>query len=181
MKNLELARNEKGAMSSKNLSYVINRKSDNFDLDSAIVNAIRANALSYLNPPIKNFNFKGILKTSLEIKKWFESSADVKRDFQTTAMMMERAGTGGSLFRNLYKDFLKEAGEILKSKEIIEVHKIFTDVAEKWKTVSELFHKAGETEDIVYINQASEILVDLSHQEKSAMENLLMIIETKKK
>lgn len=172
LKNLELARNEKGPMSSKNLSYTITKNSDDLDLSTAITKAIRANAESFLNPPIKNFTYRGILKASVEIKKWFKNSKDVKGDFQTTAMLMERAGTGGSLFRNLYRDFLKEAAEILKSDELMEVQKDFIGIAKKWKTVSDLFHTAGETDDIDYINQASDILVDLSKLEKEAMEQL---------
>ena len=115
LKNLELARNEKGPMSSRNLIYTIKKNEEVFDLPSAIKIAIRNNAITYLNPPIKNLTYKGIIKTSVEIKKWFKNSPDVKRDFQTTAMLMERAGTGGSLFRNLYRDFLKESAVILKS------------------------------------------------------------------
>jgi hypothetical protein len=38
-----------------------------------------------------------------------------------------------------------------------------------------LFDKAGDTQDITYINQASEILVDLSKREKEAMELLLKV------
>ncbi len=33
-------------------------------------------------------------------------------------MLMEVAGTGGELFRNLYRDFLKEAYEVTESKTI---------------------------------------------------------------
>ena len=38
-----------------------------------------------------------------------------------------------------------------------------------------LLDKAGRTKDVTYINQASEILVDLSKKEKIAMEILLKI------
>jgi len=111
LKSLELARNEKGSMSSRNLTYTIDKVEDDFDLAMAVRKAIFNNAVEYLNPPIKNFTYKGILKSSKVIKKWFNESADVKGDFQTTAMLMERAGTGGSLFRNLYRDFLKDSGK----------------------------------------------------------------------
>jgi hypothetical protein len=36
------------------------------------------------------------------------------------------------------------------------------------QSVSTLFDKAGDTQDITYINQASEILVDLSKKRKSS-------------
>ncbi|HFB99182.1 MAG TPA: DUF4872 domain-containing protein, partial [Phaeodactylibacter sp.] len=130
------------------------------------------NAVDYLNPPIKNISYKGILKTSSEIKKWFKNTKNIKRDFQTTAMLMEKAGTGGSLFRNLYRDFLKESVQLVQSKKIKEAYQDFIQIAKLWKEVSELFYQVGETEDIKYINKASEILIEISEREKLAMEKL---------
>jgi len=175
LKNLELARNEKGSMSSRNLSFTISKNKGDFNLSQVIRKAIYKNAQAYLNPPIKNFCYKGILKASEEITEWFHNTADKKRDFQTTAMLMERAGTGGSLFRNLYCDFLKESSVILDSNDIHECANQFERIAKDWKKVSVLFEKAGETENIKYINQASEILTDISNTEKSTMEALKKI------
>lgn len=175
LKNLELARSEKGPMSSNNRTYVITKDRNQYDLNKVIKKAICNNAVEFLNPPIKNIGYKGILKTSTEIEKWFKKSKDIKGDFQTTAMLMEKAGTGGSLFRNLYRDFLKESFELLNSEEINEAYRDYTEIAARWKKVSELFHQAGETEDIKYINQASEIFIDLSKREKIAMEKLMKI------
>lgn len=172
LKSLELARNEKGSMSSRNLCYTINKQESNFNLSKAIRKAIYNNAEEYLNPPIKNFTYKGILKTSKVIKEWFKETKDIKGDFQTTAMLMERAGTGGSLFRNLYRDFLKESAEVLKSQKILDCYYEFVEIAKQWKEVSDLFHKAGETKNIKYINKASEILMDLSKKEKLTIQKL---------
>jgi hypothetical protein len=175
LKSLELARSEKGPMSSRNRTYTITKNENSCDLNSVIKTAIYNNSIEFLNPPIKNIGYKGILKTSAEIKKWFKNSKDKKGDFQTTAMLMEKAGTGGSLFRNLYRDFLKESYELLNSEEINGAYQDYTEIADLWKKVSELFHQAGETEDFKYINQASEILIDLSERERTAMEKLMTI------
>jgi len=175
LKSLSLARAEKGPMSSKNLSYSLNKTDKNFDLKTAINTAIRNNATEYINPPITNIGYKGILKTSTEIKKWFQNSKDIKGDFKTTAMLMEKAGTGGALFRNLYRNFLKESYETLNVENIKQAHQHFIEIAELWKEVSTLFDKAGDTEDIQYINQASDILKELSTREKTAMELLMNI------
>ncbi|MCK5476433.1 MAG: BtrH N-terminal domain-containing protein [Candidatus Aenigmarchaeota archaeon] len=175
LKNLELARNEKGPMSSRNLSYTIKDMKKGYDIKKAIVDAIKNNAKDYLNPPITNIGYKGVLKTSEEIKKWFKNSKDIEGDFKTTAMLMEKAGTGGALFRNLYRDFLKESDDLLQIKQIAKAQKIFSESAILWTKVSSLFNKTGETKNIEYINQASEILVDLSEKEKRAMELLLEI------
>jgi len=81
LKNLELARNEKGPMSSRNKSYTIGKKGEVTELKKAIKTAIFNNAKEYLNPPIKNISYRGIEKTATEIKKWFKNSKDIKRDF----------------------------------------------------------------------------------------------------
>ncbi len=173
LKNFELARNEKGPMSSKNLSYTIEVTNKKYDLKKEIMQAIGNNAKNYLNPPIQNISYKGILKTSKEIIKWFKRSKDVEGDFKTTAVLMEKAGTGGALFRNLYRDFLKESYQTLKVGEIKESHEMFVDIARLWRAVSKLFMKAGDTKDIEYINRASEILVEISNKEKEAKNILL--------
>ncbi len=175
LKNLELARNEKGPMSSKNLSYTIRKTEKSYNIEKSIITAIKNNTKDYLNPPIKNIGYKGILKTSVEIKKWFKNSKDIERDFTTTAMLMEKAGTGGALFRNLYRDFLKESYDLLQIEQLNQAYKMFSEIAKQWTKVSNLFDKAGKTKDIEFINQASEILMDLSEKEKKAMELLYRI------
>lgn len=177
LKSLEFARNEKGPMSSKNLSYTIHTTNKKYDLKKTTLQAIKRNAKDYLSPPINNIGYKGILKMSKEIKKWFDNSKDIERDFKTTAMLMEKAGTGGALFRNLYRDFLKESYELVRIAKIKEAYEMFCDIAKQWNRVSNLFEQVGETKNRKYIDEASEILIDLSNKEKSAMELLMKIDE----
>ena len=175
LKSLELARAEKGPMSSKNLFYIINKTDKNFDLKEAIITAVRNNATDYLNPPIKNIGYKGILKTSTEIIKWFKVSKDIKTEFKASAIMMEKAGTGGALFRNLYRDFLKESYDSLKLDELKSGHKAFIEIAQLWTSVSQLFEKVSKTKDFKYVQQASDVLKTISEKEKKAMELLIEI------
>jgi len=159
-------------MASKNLYYTIDMAATKYDLETAIMNAIRNNAHEYLNPPIKNVSYKGILKASSEIIPWFESSNNIESDFKMTATLMEKAGTGGALFRNLYRDFLEECYKLRKIVELKLAHKSFIVIAGLWTSVSSLFEKAGSTKDIKYIYQASEVLKDISIREKKTMELL---------
>jgi len=172
LENLALARNEKGPMSSKNKSFTIEQNNDLPDLKKVIQQAIFNNATEYLNPPIKNLYYKGIKKTATEIKKWFNTSKDIKWEFQTSAMLLERAGTGGALFRNLYRDFLKESSEKLDIPALHIAYEDFKTIATLWTKISNLFHKIGETQDEKYLTLASEIFLDLSERERQTMENL---------
>jgi hypothetical protein len=173
--SLAKARSEKGPMASRNLYYILSRDNKNLDLKTAIKNAIRNNVIDYLNPPITNIGYKGILKTSKEIQKWFDSSKNIETEFETCAMIMEKAGTGGALFRNLYRDFLKESYEYLQIDLLEQAYVEFVDIANLWTEISDLFVKVSKTKEKNYIEKASEILIQLSTKEKSAMNKLAII------
>lgn len=175
LKSLALARAEKGPMSSKNLYYTLRKTDKRIDLQTAIITAIRNNATEYINPPITNIGYKGIYKTSSEIVKWFKTSKDIENDFKTSAILMEKAGTGGALFRNLYRDFLKESYDLLKLDKLKTGHEAFVEIAALWSSVSQLFEIVSQTKDFKYIQQASEILKTISDKEKKTMEILATI------
>ncbi|EEI93035.1 hypothetical protein HMPREF0765_1333 [Sphingobacterium spiritivorum ATCC 33300] len=175
LKSLELARAEKGPMSSRNLYYTLQKTDHKLDMKTAITAAIRNNAADYLNPPITNIGYKGILKTSTEIVKWFKTSKDIQNEFKTSAMMMEKAGTGGALFRNLYRDFLKESYNLLKIEKLNTGYESFSEIAELWTSISQLFDKVSETADLSYILKASAILKIIADKEKKTMELLLTV------
>ncbi len=177
LESLTLARAEKGPMASKNLYYTLKQtsKRNNPDLKKIIPIAIKNNAIEYLNPPITNIAYKGILKTSAEIVKWFKTSKNIEHEFKLSAMIMEKAGTGGALFRNLYRDFLKESYELLELDELKTGWEAFAEIATLWTTVSQLFEKVSETKEFKYIEQASNILKTISEKEKKTMEVLAIL------
>jgi hypothetical protein len=172
LSSLEKARNAKGPMSSNNLSYTLETAQPTIPIDRAILPAIKRNSLDFLNPPIANLGYKGIAKAAIEIKKSFLESIDVEKDFCTLSMIMEKAGTGGSLFRNIYRDFIKESYDLLGLEILGTAADEYSEIAKKWTTVSELFDLAGKSGDIQYINQASLSLISISEAEKKVM-NLL--------
>jgi hypothetical protein len=171
--NLEKARKEKGPMAAKNRSYTITLPDESPDMKSAIMGAMKRNAEVYLNPPIKNFAYKGIEKLSKEVLKWLEIAPNPAEDLGLTAMLMEKAGTGGAIFRNLYRDFLKEAVDIVGHSNVKQAYTLFCDIAPKWNQVSSLLAEAGQQESQTYLQQTSELLKELAVLEKQAMEYLL--------
>lgn len=175
LESLALARSEKGLMSSKNLSYTIKKKEVIPNLKDVITKAIKNNATAYINPPIKNLGYKGIKKTSVEINKWFERSKNIENDLILTAILMERGGTGGSLFRNIYRDFLKECLSIFDNALLQNAFNLFTEIAPMWEETSKLIKKAGETHELLFLNQASNLLLELSNKEYDAMKQLSKI------
>ncbi|EAY28648.1 BtrH N-terminal domain-containing protein [Microscilla marina] len=170
--SLALARSAKGAMASRNLSYTITHSGQAFDLKKAIQNALINNAQRYLNPPIQNLGYKGILKTATEVKQWFEQSKNIKHEFQTTAMLMERAGTGGALFRNIYRDFLKESYELLAIDAFAVAYERFDNIAQQWTQVADLLDQIGLTQHKVLVDECAYLLTTLSAKEHEVMTQL---------
>ncbi len=171
LQSLAQARNAKGSMASKNLAYTLKRGAE-YDLAQAVRQAIRNNAQAYLNPPITNVNYKGIRKASAALQSWFESSANVEYDFCTTAMLMERAGTGGSLFRKLYRDFLAEAATMIDSEQLRQAESSFATIAANWTEVAALLDQAGKQRDLKPIQAASTLMNQIAEQEYQAMQQL---------
>lgn len=86
-----------------------------------------------------------------------------------------KGGTGGALFRNMYRDFLEESLDYAPGKELEAGYKIYARVAPMWNEVSGLIKKAGQTFDQQYLDEASAILSDISKFEKDAMEVLIKV------
>lgn len=85
---------------------------------------------------------------------------------------MERAGAGGSIFRNFYRDFLIESYDILKSTEIKRSSSLFKDIARQWGEVAELLEETSSTLNQKYLVQASELCRKLATAEVEAMKTL---------
>lgn len=167
--SLAAARSEKGPMSSRNLYYVLLEGKYAPDVAEAARAALKANAREYLNPPIANIGWKGIRKTAEELPKWFAACKDREKEFGTAAMLMERAGTGGALFRNLYRDFLGECRGFVPGRSVAAAHAAFTEIAPLWTRVSELLAEAPTDRGEAAIQEACGVLLDLAEREKRAV------------
>jgi hypothetical protein len=172
LKNLELARNARGPMTSRNLSYTIAKPDGAPDLREAAVQAIRANADDYLNPPIRNIGYKGIEKAAREVRRWFDRTEKPEEDLALAAVLTERGGTGGALFRNMYRDFLGECVVLVGGEELGNGYRMFEEIAPLWTEVSARIQEAGETGEQGHLDRASDLLLELSEKERAAMQHL---------
>jgi hypothetical protein len=90
-----------------------------------IIPAITACADAFLNPPIANVGHWGIDKAGKLVRTWIQRTDDPQRDLPQAALLMEKAGTGGALFRNLYRDFLAECVHLLDSGDLRTGHELY--------------------------------------------------------
>lgn len=174
LQSLEKARFEKGPMSAKARSWTISVRNKRPALKKIIPEAIKAVAGEFLNPAINNFGYAGIRKLGKEIVRWLDLAPHPEKDLAESAEVMERGGTGGALFRNLYRDFLKESLEHLPgNRKIEEAGKLYGTAAELWTEIAILIQQAGATGGKEHLKKASALCYKVADLEKEAMEHLI--------
>ncbi|MBS3948507.1 MAG: BtrH N-terminal domain-containing protein [Dethiobacter sp.] len=171
--NLENARFEKGPMAAKARSWTLQVNEKLPDLRNIIPTAVKEVAAGFLNPPLKCFGYKGIHKLGSEIVKWIEMAPNPEEDIIGMAELMEKSGTGGALFRNLYRDFLKECLIYLPNNQNIErAYELYKIAASSWTQIASLIYKAGSTCERVHLEKASALCNETAEVERRAMELL---------
>lgn len=176
LQNLVNARFEKGPMSAKARSWTIQVKDLLPDFRNIIPEAVKEVASGFLNPPLKCFGYKGIQKMGNEVVNWIDMAQNPQRDIIDMAELMENGGTGGALFRNIYRDFLKECQIYLPDNQNIKhAYELYRIAADKWTEIAALLYKAGNTCERVYLEKASALCNETSEVEKRAMEFLSAI------
>ncbi|MFF7646012.1 DUF4872 domain-containing protein [Streptomyces canus] len=170
--SLAEARAARGPMTARHRSFTLTAPQDVTVSRQRVVAAITGCARAFLNPPIANLGHRGIEKSGKLVRTWLQRADDPRRDLPQAALLMEKAGTGGALFRNLYRDFLAECAEFVDSDHLRTGHRLYAEAAALWTEVAALIIDAGESGEERYLAQASTALLELSRIEREAMEAL---------
>ncbi|MEU6161199.1 BtrH N-terminal domain-containing protein [Streptomyces sp. NPDC047130] len=170
--SLAAARAARGPMTARHRSFTLTVPEDAPSPESRIVPAVTACAEAFLDPPIANLGHRGIAKAGKLVRTWLRRTDHPERDLPQAALLMERAGTGGALFRNLYRDFLAECARTLDSPRLDAGLARYTEAAALWTRVAELIAEAGRTRDERLLAEAGDLLLELSGLERAAMEDL---------
>ncbi|MEO3799400.1 BtrH N-terminal domain-containing protein [Nonomuraea sp. B1E8] len=169
---LARARAERGPMTARNRSFTITLPAHPLAWQEQIIPAIRHCADAFLAAPIANLGHRGIAKAGQKVPGWLGRAGEPRQDLPQAALLMERGGTGGALFRALYCDFLDECTRLIDDDDLRAGHRLYAEAATLWTDVSALIAKAGESGDAGHLQQAGAILHDLSRIERDAMQAL---------
>jgi hypothetical protein len=175
--SLEKARFAKGPMAAKARAWTITRHVRTPALGAATRKAIRANAKQYLTPAFKGASHLGILKLAESLPRWLEMARRPADDLALAALLMEKAGTGGSLFRNFYRDFLAEAREHLAGAraKLAQAQALFADSAREWASIAASIETSGKTGEAAPLQAAAAKCRRVADVEVAAMRLLAAI------
>ncbi len=175
-RNLEAARFARGPMAAKARSWTIAAPKRPPDLSRAVVAAIRANARDYLSPAFKGAAYLGIHKLAESLPRWLEIAKQPAADLGLSALLMEKAGTGGSLFRNFYRDFLREAREHVGAQPGLDrAQELFAESAAGWAAVAAAIESAGLERDPALLRDAAARCLRIADLEVEAMKLLVKL------
>jgi len=175
-KDVEAARFAKGPMAARARSWTIAIPQRTPALDKAVRKAVRANARDYLAPGFKGASHLGIRKLAESLPDWLAIAPDPSADLRLAAQLMEKAGTGGALFRNFFRDFLLEASEFLPAKrDLMRAHQLFADSATEWTAVAALIETAGRTATALPLREAAARCQRIADLEVEAMRLLVTV------
>lgn len=127
-------------------------------LEDVIIKSIKKTTREMLNPPIKNLGVSGIKKFGEEITKFTSYGkqrlgSETISIFRYLSIYLEGAGSGGSLFRNLYRDFLQESLKYVDIENLVRGYEEYEKIAKVWKGIAELLleideGKTGKLKDV---------------------------------
>ncbi len=176
LESLASARAARGPMSARHRSFTVEVPEAHTlaeQLVPAILSAITACADEFLEPPIANLGNRGIRTAALRVRSLLDRVADPERDLPVISMLMERGGTGGALFRNLYRDFLTECIELLRGRSeadiVMQGIQHIAGSAKIWTSVAQLIECAGATGNPKHLTEASGQLAAIADIETAAM------------
>ena len=108
------------------------------NLEQGIREAIRDCCQNMLKPPIKNVGLAGIKKWSKVITKWPEQFEGINLfgALMNGFIYIETGGTGGSAFRPMYAQFLKEASPIINKPALNEIAEMMHKSSEAWSEIA---------------------------------------------
>lgn len=141
---LTAARFNKGFTSPRGKLYWITKIPEKIDIGAAIKSSIKTVCRRMTLQKMPWSGYRGIRNLAKNIatypKKFNEEKANAY--LLNIVRMQEIVGTGGSGFRKIYANFLKEAAGVLQSKELESFAKRMFEIGDEWRNFALL---AGRT------------------------------------
>ncbi|MHB8168922.1 MAG: BtrH N-terminal domain-containing protein [Thermoleophilia bacterium] len=126
-------------LSPKHRSYTLSNRTKAINMSVAINTALTMNSERMCEPPVRFLGLPGINKLAKELIKWPDFYEPEKLAMildRGVYQFIEKAGTGGGLFRKMYAVFLSKAASVCGSQDLQAAAHSCTKAAKTWTEVA---------------------------------------------
>ncbi len=141
----------KGSMAPKGFMYYTANVPSQIDFQGSIIKGIKKAAHYMLKLPVPFIGIKGIYRFADKIELWPKYARDTEHlshEIMKIHILLEDQGTGGGGFRFIYATFLRQASEILKNDQLMELSKQMMNIGDNWRKISLFTARIGKNRDL---------------------------------
>lgn len=176
--DLQRARFAKGIPEPKGKLYypVVFPKS--YDLNKAMIKAIKHVAFFMAKTPMPILGANGIKYLANRMRNWPKKLGPRKSVLWlgNVVRMQEEIGTGGAGFRFIYAAFLDKASVILKDEELFNMSKELTAIGDLWRAFAYEASRVckNRKSDTVTFDQLADMLYEIGKKEQVLFDKLFL-------
>jgi hypothetical protein len=176
--DLQRARFAKGIPEPKGKLYypVVFPKS--YDLNKAMIKAIKHVAFFMAKTPMPILGANGIKYLANRMRNWPKKLGTRKSVLWlgNVVRMQEEIGTGGAGFRFIYAAFLDKASVILKDEELFNMSKELTAIGDLWRAFAYEASRVckNRKSDTVTFDQLADMLYEIGKKEQVLFDKLFL-------
>jgi len=156
----------------KNLWGVVTPIKPDMDFEKIIVNSLKNNAMNMLRSESPHRGINAINKLYKEIPHWSDLP-DYRTLCSTVYHSIENIGTGGSGFRNLYTQFLREINDFTNEIDTTTLVNQKINLAKIYRKLSKVFYLESLNREKSYVSEIQDILYTLAETELTFWEKVL--------
>ncbi|MFZ1527883.1 MAG: BtrH N-terminal domain-containing protein [Ferruginibacter sp.] len=144
-----------------------------------IVKSIKYNLAAMTKQREKNIGLPAIKLFSEKILLWKNMPEEVLSAgaLNCYTMINQIGGTGGGAFRSMYGNFLREAAEVLKSKQLAGCGANYLEVSEKWDKVAQDFLEIHQFPATGKIQEISRAVYRIFEKERKILASLEQLVQ----
>lgn len=173
----------KSLLSPRGSLFYVKKIPQNMNLQKGVWIGIRKTCEDMLHHPFRFFGIKGLLLLSEDIRKWENKFTfqQKKANFRHLIRFFEEAGTGGSAFRYLYAQFLKEAAVITHEPALASLSISMVAIADIWQNCALQmlrYTKIRNPENnSITLLEISDLFVQIAKEEKILFQQLELLVQ----
>ncbi len=181
--DLQRARFAKGIPEPKGKLYYPVVFPKTYDLNKAMIKAIKHVAFFMAKTPMPILGANGIKYLSNRMRNWPKKLGPRKSVLWlgNVVRMQEEIGTGGAGFRFIYAAFLDKASVILKDEELFNMSKELTAIGDLWRAFAYEASRVckNRKSDTVTFDQLADMLYEIGKKEQVLFDKLFLWAKAK--